>query len=42
MNTFFLTPTDKNELLKNGISQQLFDIFNISFLTGISLSPENS
>ena len=58
-NTFFLTPTDKNEiafiissldshkssgpnsipvkilkLLKNDISQQLSDIFNISFLTG--------
>ena len=58
-NTFFLTPTDKNEiafikssldsykssgpnsipvkilkLLKNDISQQLSDIFNMSFLTG--------
>ena len=58
-NTFFLTPTDKNEissiissldshkssgpnnipvkilkLLKNDISQQLGDIFNMSFLTG--------
>ena len=57
--TFFLTPTDKNEisfivssldshkssgpnsilvkilkLLKNDISQQLSDIFNMSFLTG--------
>ena len=62
-NTFFLVPTDKNEihfiissldshkssnpnslpmkilkLLKNDISQQLSDIFNMSFLTGQFLS----
>ena len=66
-NTFFLTPTDKNEisfiissldshkspgpnsipvkilkLLKNDISQQLSDIFNVFFNWAISLSPENS
>ena len=66
-NTFFLTPTDKNEisliisslyshkssgpnsipvkilkLLKNDISQQLSDIFNVFLNWAISLSPENS
>ena len=65
-NTFFLTPTDKNEiffmssfdshkssgpssihlkilkLLKNDISQQVSDIFNVFLNWEISLSPENS
>ena len=66
-NTFFLTPTDKNEisfiissldshkssgpnsipvkilkLLKNDISQQLSDIFNMSFSTGQFSSVPNS
>ena len=65
-NTFFLTPTDKNEksfmssldsckssgpnsipvkilkLLKNHISPQLNDIFNVFLSWEITFSPENS